>query len=38
MILYNLEKFKMEKKLPKAVKLGALSYPKWLVKKCRLRE
>ena len=38
MILSNLEKFRMEKKFPKAVKLGALTYPRWLVKKCQLRE
>ena len=38
MILSSLEKFRMEKKFPKAVKLGALTYPRWLVKKCQLRE
>ena len=38
MILSNLEIFKMEKQFPKAVKLGALTYLRWLVKKCQLRE
>ena len=34
MIPSNLEKSKMEKKFSQAVKLRALSYMRWLVKKC----